>query len=160
MSRAGIQNKETLSWPEGFRKCTKCEQVKSLLEFHKHKDCTYGVNTVCKTCRKPLSTKQWQKTSAEYKIWIRVKSRAKLKNLEFNLEISDIIIPQVCPVFNVPFDKESFDYTPSVDRIDPKKGYVKDNIKIISNKANRIKNNADIKEIKLVLKYLEGCMVK
>ena len=156
MSRKGKANKETLSWPEGFRKCTKCQELKLFSEFHKHKDCALGINTVCKICRKPLSTNQWQKTTHEYKIWSRTKSRAKLKGLEFNITVQDIVIPDVCPVFNVPFDSNSLDFTASIDRIDSSKGYTKENIQIISNKANRIKSNATKEEILKVLNYMKS----
>ena len=36
------------------------------------------------------------------------------------------------------------DLTPSIDRIDPKKVYVKDNIIVVSMRANRIKTDATI----------------
>lgn len=38
-----------------------------------------------------------------YMMWSRAKKRAKIKNIPFDIEISDIIIPDVCPVFNIPF---------------------------------------------------------
>jgi hypothetical protein len=159
MRKTGSSNKETLEWPEGFRKCRKCGETKPFSAFHKHKQCAKGINTVCKECRKPLSTNNWQQTSEEYKIWSRAKSRAKKKNLEFNLEIEDIVIPAVCPVFNVPFDKESTDYTYSIDRIDPNKGYVKGNVMIICNKANRIKSDATVAELEQVLNYVKSCEI-
>lgn len=155
MTRKGSPNKESSSWADGFRKCTKCGEVKPFSAFHKHKQCLHGINTVCKECRKPLSTATWNKTSEEYKIWHRAKSRATKKGLEFNLEISDIIIPEVCPVFGIPFDKTSKDYTYSIDRIDPNKGYVKGNVAIISNKANRIKSDASLEEILQVVDYVK-----
>jgi hypothetical protein len=37
--------------------------------------------------------------------------------------------------------------TPSIDRIDPKKRYVKDNIIVVSMRANRIKSDATVDEI-------------
>jgi hypothetical protein len=160
MSRLGSPNKETLSWEEGFRRCRKCGETKPFSAFHKHKQCAKGINTVCKGCRKPLSTFSWQNTSEEYKIWHRAKSRSKQKGLPFNLEISDINIPEVCPVFKIPFDKTSKDFTYSIDRIDPKKGYVKGNVMIISNKANRIKSDASATELKQVLEYVKNCEIR
>ena len=159
MSRLGSPNKETLEWPEGFRECRKCRELKPFSAFHKHKQCVQGINTVCKECRKPLSTANWQKTSEEYKIWHRAKSRSVKKGLDFDLEISDIVIPEVCPVFKVPFDKNNKDYTYSIDRIDPRKGYVKGNVMIICNKANRIKSDASATELVQVLNYVKHCEI-
>ena len=159
MSRLGKPNKEPLTWDEGFRKCMKCGEVKTFSAFHKHKQCLHGINSVCKECRKPLSTANWNNTTEEYKIWHRAKSRSKQKGLEFNLEVSDIVIPSVCPVFNVPFDKNSNDYTYSIDRIDPNKGYIKGNIMIICNKANRIKSDACLEELEQVVNYVKNCEI-
>ena len=87
----------------------------------------------------------------------RLKRRAKALGVPFNLEPSDIIVPSRCPVFGV---KLTFggsgqrDDAPSVDRLVPDEGYVKGNVRIISMKANRIKNDASIEELKLVLEDL------
>lgn len=83
----------------------------------------------------------------KYEVFIlnRCRSRARRSNLEFDIELSDIVIPEVCPVLGIPLirgkDKASIN-SPSVDRIDPKCGYNKGNIQIISNLANMMKNNA------------------
>src|SRR5687768_847479 len=37
-------------WPEGFRACTKCEQIKALEEFHQAKKGRFGRDSVCRTC--------------------------------------------------------------------------------------------------------------
>ena len=47
------------------------------------------------------------------------------------------------------------DLTPSIDRIDPKKGYVKDNIIVVSMRANRIENDATVDEIRKVADFYE-----
>lgn len=75
------------------------------------------------------------------------KSRAKAGDLEFNLVEEDIVIPPVCPILRVPLERKT-PYAPSVDRIDPTKGYTKDNIQIISKKANTMKSNATREELK------------
>ena len=133
--------------------CTKCGVEKPYAEFHKHKRCIGGYNTVCKECRKPLSTAQWNKQTDEYKIWHRAKSRAKRKGLEFNIEVDDIIIPNVCPILGILMD------VPSIDRHDSSKGYIKGNIVIMSNRANMLKNNGTLEEFKKIVKYLESCEI-
>ena len=50
---------------------------------------------------------------------------------------------------------EDTNYSPSFDRIYPKKGYVKGNIVIVSNKANRIKTDATVDEIRKVADFYE-----
>jgi len=73
------------------------------------------------------------------------RERARKKNLPFDLERSDIEVPQICPALGVPLyrSKQGFDpNVASVDRIIPELGYVKDNIQVISMQANTMKNNA------------------
>jgi len=49
-----------------------------------------------------------------------------------------------CPIMETIFTiGGDLDTSPSLDRIDPSKGYVVGNIQIISNVANRMKNSAD-----------------
>lgn len=140
------------------RKCVKCKIWKSFSDFHKHSQCLHGINTVCKECRKPLSKKSWNEKSLEYKIWNRAKSRATKRNLEFNIDIEDIKIPDICPVFNIPFESKG-NFTPSIDRIDSSKGYIKGNIQIISTRANILKSNATIEELKLIITFLNNNLI-
>src|SRR6266481_1415047 len=49
----------------------------------------------------------------------------------------------------------NIDRTPSLDRIDPSKGYIKGNIAVISFRANRLKGNATLDEIRKVINYLK-----
>ena len=89
------------------------------------------------------------------------KQRAKTKNLEFNIDISDIDLPEVCPLLGIPLHSSerknniSVDGSYSLDRIDPTKGYIKGNVWVISYKANRIKNNASLEELELLTKNLK-----
>jgi hypothetical protein len=76
--------------------------------------------------------------------------RAKQKGLPFNIQKADITIPILCPILGLPLDfniGRRQDNSPSLDRIDNSKGYIKGNIQIISDKANRMKNNANREEL-------------
>ena len=84
---------------------------------------------------------------------------AKRRGEECALELKDIVIPEYCPVLGIklqPGSHSQQDYSPSVDRIDSTKGYTKDNVWIISARANRIKNNATLEEIGMLYEALKS----
>lgn len=100
------------------------------------------------------------KRPIEYFLLEGCRYRAKKYGLDFNLTLDDIVIPEICPVLSLKLMKlkpndEGYnrDYSPSVDRIDNSKGYTKDNIQIISFRANRIKSDASPDELKLIYEY-------
>ena len=86
------------------------------------------------------------------------KIRAKAQNVPFTLKPEDLTIPSVCPIFNTPliWTDNITDDTPSLDRLIPDRGYVKDNVEFISYKANRIKSNANLAEIEAVALWLRN----
>jgi len=91
------------------------------------------------------------KKSPEYIIWYRAKDNSQKSNREFNLSVEDITIPEYCPYLNIKLSTQFKDnglpnYF-SIDRIDSSKGYIKENIQVISRLANTIKNNATIEEL-------------
>jgi hypothetical protein len=89
--------------------------------------------------------------SPEYIIWYRAKENSKKSNREFDLELSDIAIPEYCPYLGIRLstsmeDKDQPHYF-SIDRLDSNKGYIKGNIQIISKLANTMKSNATLEEL-------------
>lgn len=104
--------------------------------------------------RERLSTLNYLgiRKNPELALYQRVKARAAKKNLAFDLELSDIVIPEFCPVLHIPlFIGEGMvsPNSPSMDRIDSTKGYTKDNIQIISYKANTMKSDANFTDLLL-----------
>lgn len=95
----------------------------------------------------------WEKNACR-----EAKKRAKRQALPFNLKPEDIIVPEFCPVLGIKLEinsKPLSDTSPTVDRIIPSNGYIKENIKVISWRANRIKNNETNPEVfELVADYL------
>jgi len=61
-----------------------------------------------------------------------------------------------CPVlgFRMILDRGS-DEGPSLDKIDPARGYVEGNVRIISGRANRVKSDASLDEMRRLLDYME-----
>lgn len=94
-------------------------------------------------------------------IFNTAKYRAKQRNIEFTLELSDIIIPEYCPILGIKLEinygkgRIMCDSSPSLDRINSDKGYVKENICIISWKANRIKNDGNAQEHRKIADWME-----
>lgn len=86
------------------------------------------------------------------------RKRAKKKGLEYSLCKDDIHVPEICPVLGIPLEVGRGlrgHNSPSLDRIDNSRGYLKDNVKVISFRANALKNDASIEELKLIVKYME-----
>lgn len=82
----------------------------------------------------------------------KVKRAAKTRGIEFNLSVGDLILPKVCPILGIPLDYESKGvFKPdqaSVDRIDNNFGYVPGNVQIISLRANILKRDATLQELR------------
>ena len=108
-----------------------------------------------------ITLEKSRKNNPARSILNKARHSAKARGLEFNLEIDDITIPEVCPYFNVPLNTwgES-NYVPSIDRIDNSKGYIKGNIQIISYLANKMKHTATPEQMltfaKAVIKLYES----
>ena len=68
--------------------------------------------------------------------------------MPFNLTLEDIRVPKYCPLLGTLLEFGGAPATsPSIDRLDPAKGYTKDNIWVISRRANAIKNDATPEEL-------------
>lgn len=110
---------------------------------------------VARRAKNPLYNRAREKYS-------EIKKRAHAKGLEFNLTTDYIRAmleeTTVCPVLGIELTigkEDWFDNSPSIDRLDNTKGYVPGNVFVISGRANRIKNNATVEELELILKWLK-----
>ena len=85
------------------------------------------------------------------------KTRAREKGVDFNIDYSDIQMPNLCPVLKIPLvpnEGAIGDSSPTLDRLLPHLGYTKGNVKVISSLANRIKTNATSAQIYAVAEYV------
>lgn len=109
---------------------------------------------------------EWREKNVQRKLWLSCKHNAKKRNIEFNILPEDIVIPVTCPVLGVSLDtaarrrtssgKRNNDCRPSIDRFDNNRGYDKDNIRVISWRANSLKKNGTVSEFEKILKYMKG----
>lgn len=85
------------------------------------------------------------------------RNRARKAGVPFNLTKDDIAIPSHCPILGIPLIRKigrgGNDNSPSLDRIHPERGYVPGNVIVISNRANRIKTDATIRELRDVASF-------
>jgi len=89
---------------------------------------------------------QWKEKHPEYRLYVGAKHRAAKRGLEFTLTLGDIRIPECCPILGIPLSNHlgvgRQQSGISIDRKDSSKGYTPDNIQVISDLANRMKQEA------------------
>jgi len=147
------------------QQCVMCKQWKSLTEFPKSKKAYFGRWSYCYVCKTERNKNYHQKNPLQ-RILVSAKRRAHRKKIQFSLTQDDVSMPDICPVLGIPLKVsrtkrgESIkglcrENSPSLDRINNSKGYVKGNVIIISYKANTIKNNATLEELKKIVSFYE-----
>lgn len=107
--------------------------------YHRHKD------------RLTVKKNQWDEDNYDWILWDSARRRSKLEGFEFNLDRSDIVIPERCPYLGISLTsyrgRGNIWTNASIDRIDNNRGYVKGNIQIVSRKANTMKQDVSIEEL-------------
>lgn len=92
--------------------------------------------------------KRMQENTPERYIVSRLRSRKRKGKC--NLTADDIVIPAMCPLLGIPLQFATGQpqlNSPSVDCIDPTKGYVRGNVWVISKMANTMKSCASKSEL-------------
>lgn len=163
-----------------YKKCSGCGIEKPLEEFAYSKT-EKRYKAKCRECRHKSYLEQKEKVLQRAKLYYETnreeirkrakerrrnnlanelfksaKERAKKKGLEFNLEESDIVVPEYCPVLGIKLERGDGKVqknSPTLDRIDSNKGYVKGNVIVVSQRANTIKTNATVDEIFKVYQF-------
>ena len=141
--------------------CVGCQNLlpQNLFSYKIKDDPSQGIRDKCKSCSSIRAEKERERRKENWKhkpslaMLNNSKQRAKVAELEHTLTIDDIIIPDYCPVLGIKLDtgdRKRKGNAPSIDRIDNSKGYTKENIMVISNKANMIKNDATIDELIMI----------
>jgi len=90
---------------------------------------------------------RYDRANPERKMARDAKRRALKNGIPYSITHEDIVIGKRCPLLEVSLIPGDRDFAPTLDRIDPSRGYVPGNVWVISMKANRIKNNATVDEL-------------
>lgn len=93
-----------------------------------------------------------------YKKYKNKRTNCKRLGIPFDIDFNDIYFPTHCPILGTKLvysnnSTNMADNIPSFDRLNPKLGYIKGNVKIISYRANRIKNDATLAELEAIIAY-------
>lgn len=84
------------------------------------------------------------------------RSRARKKGIEFAVSAEDLVpLPDICPCLGLELNWRnsrgvSDPAAPTLDRLDNARGYVPGNVWVISMKANRIKSDSSVAELRAV----------
>lgn len=106
--------------------------------------------------------KEKYRTNTVRHLLYAAKQRSEKFGFPFDINESDLVIPEKCPILGIPLEiggrfKAN---SPSIDKIVPEKGYVKGNVAIMSFRANQIKGTATLTELKSLVNFLEGFAAK
>lgn len=157
------------------RVCNGCKQDKPLADFHRKNIGKGGRVAVCREChkaayradhpkkpRKPWTLKEkreYNLANADRHMYLRARARARLAGMQFNITMDDVAVPRFCPVLGIElvfgggrgnFERGS---SPSIDRIDNSKGYIKGNVIVVSDRANCIKRDATLLELQRIADF-------
>lgn len=141
-----IKNREGWLVNETHRQCTNC-----LVIYER----TCPTVTLCNICNSGRVKSQ----SPEIKMWRRAKARAVKSSIPFDIEVSDIVIPDFCPVLGIPlvvFKGRSGgeNNSPALDRVDNTLGYVKGNVMVLSHLANCMKSSANPEQLVMFAEWV------
>lgn len=141
--------------------CRICKRELPDSYFSKNKGNKTGLDYRCRDCRN-IESREYRKNNYFPAYCRTKKSECKRKGIEYNLipEYLESIWTGICPIFNIPIEKASQGqgshlHSAHLDRLDPNKGYVIGNVSWISGRANRIKYNATIEELRAIADWME-----
>lgn len=113
---------------------------------------------MCAGCNAAYMRDYLRRRSREQPEWAvrqRAKKRAWKLGVAFDLPLQAVVIPVFCPVLDVRLviGEGRLPESPSLDRINPNKGYVIGNCRVVSDKANRLKGNLNLIALKARVKF-------
>lgn len=139
--------------------CTKCNKTLPIDKFIRTPALKGGRQHHCSDCESIRTAQYFSDPRKRNMRTINmIKKRCRDEDIPFDLTVDDIVIPDVCPMLGIPLSLNPAhrDNYPSVDRKVPSLGYIKGNINIISYRANRIKNDATIEELRCIVQFMEA----
>ena len=139
--------------PERKKTCSKCFTTKTYSNFYRSPQYKDGRTSHCKSCHVFLYLHR--ENDPRYRLWNSSRINSHTKGIEHSISVEDVPLPTTCRylgiVLNYTKARErgrlrSYD-APSIDRINSLRGYVPGNIQVVSDLANRMKQDATIEQL-------------
>lgn len=109
----------------------------------------------CLPCRRTATARWRDRKGIGYSLWMTARARAKRQGVPCTIQVGDIVVPSSCPVLGIPLYPSTTGApgpnSPSLDKIRPEEGYVAGNVRVISHRANLLKNSATLVELEAIL---------
>lgn len=110
-----------------------------------------------KTWYESIRKKRFKENPQQY-LWYVARTRARQKKIDFTIAVEDVIIPDKCPILDIPLVKGD-GYLPnamSLDRVNNDLGYIPGNIRVISRKANLLKSSLTLDVLEKLIQYIKS----
>lgn len=107
-----------------------------------------------------LGRKLRRKADPRIDMLTSARERANKSGVPFDLSKEDIVVPETCPVLGITLEVNEnrvADSSPTLDRFIPELGYTKGNVAVISYRANRIKTDASVNELRALVNWMDAC---
>ena len=132
------------------RRCSKCSELKPLKTSYYINTGNHKPYRYCKKCHADIHT-----SNPRNRLYASSRLNSRRKGIEHSIKLKDIPLPETCKYLGIKIDYRrasergrlrSWD-APSIDRIDPTRGYVPGNIQVLSDLANRMKSDATVEQL-------------
>lgn len=147
------RNKQHVAPRNQFRQCVQCIREQRKGKRHYQDAASYKRWTAANRQHMSAWRRDYNLRNPARRMLASARATAKKLGLPFNLTLEDIVIPEHCPALGIVMRTQSgprHATSPSLDRIIPSLGYTRGNIVVVSWKANRIKCDASIDELRRV----------
>lgn len=158
------RDKQRAAWRAGeltrpaYKVCPSCWKKKASRHFGIAISNAKGLSPYCKPCVRQIHRKYRRANIADQLIRT-ARTRAKASGLKFNLRRGDIEIPKYCPALGIPLKVGPgvlHHNSPTLDRVECRKGYVRGNVMVVSYLANAIKRDAKPEQIMKVAVFYKN----
>lgn len=166
-SRCGCALSKTTASPSVIQNgswCRNCHNVLAQKWYRTHRKESLAANRLWRLSHlseKRALNRRWKRNNIGKVLFMSARNRARKSGWAFNLKMSDIVVPERCPILGIKLvahcgtRNKKYPNSPSLDRIDSSKGYVRGNIAVVSWRANEVKKNGTAAEHRKIATWMQ-----